>query len=227
MDGGSSVSDIALGHFVERGGFVAERLGRLVRRLRADGFLGPVPPDLDAMLASTLAAQTRIGRIARLAGRLISIDLVRAPWLDRLLSSAYANGGWLLYTRPARLLWVLIILTGLIAWWSTGADGAAPTFSNARLVHLGAGHASRRSMCSGSRLYQIAQGLGAQAPRLHDHGGGPATCTCFVPGLPTSRRPTSGWRGAETAWPSRWPGAVRDAGAGRDAGVAGIPNRRH
>jgi CRP-like cAMP-binding protein/Zn-dependent protease len=117
MDGQRNVRQIALDHFLERGGFVADRLARLVRRLRADGFLGPPPHDAFGEVADHLRRQTWLAQLARRAGRVLEIDIARVSWADQAFSQAYARGGWLLYARPARLLWVVIIVAGLAAWW--------------------------------------------------------------------------------------------------------------
>ncbi len=172
MDGTRSVRDVALGHFLERGGFVAERLARLVRRLRVDGFLGPVPEDVDAMLNASLVARTPVGRVARLAGRLIAIDLVRAPWADALLGAAYARGGWLLYSRPARVLWALIIVAGLIAWGAQVWMAQHALFQTKGSYTLGLVTLAVLDVL-GIGLYQIAQGL-----TLKRHG-----CTVTAAGL--------------------------------------------
>jgi putative peptide zinc metalloprotease protein len=161
-----------LTHFVERGGFVAERLARLVRRLRADGFLGPVPPDVDAMLADSLLGQTRTGRLTRFARRLIAIDLFKAPWADALLGAAYARGGWLLYTRLARVVWTLIIVVGLAAWASQVIMAQHQLFQTRGSYTLGIVTLAALDVL-GIALYQIAQGL-----TLKRHG-----CTITAAGL--------------------------------------------
>ena len=117
MDGQRNVRQIALDHFLECGGFVAERLARLVRRLRVDGFLGPAPKDAFADVDHHLHQQTLIARWARRASRVLEIDIARVTWADESFARAYERGGWLLYTRPAWLLWAIIIVAGVIAWW--------------------------------------------------------------------------------------------------------------
>jgi len=117
MDGRRNVRQVALDHFLERGGFVADRLSRLVRRLRLDGFLGPPPKDAYADVETHLHGQTRLAKWAGRAGRVLEIDVARVPWADRAFGLAYERGGWLLYTRPALLLWAVVVVAGLVAWW--------------------------------------------------------------------------------------------------------------
>ncbi|MFN8635908.1 MAG: cyclic nucleotide-binding domain-containing protein [Chloroflexota bacterium] len=117
MDGVRTVQEIALAHFLECGGFVADRLARLVRRLRADGFLGPPPLDAYAAVEIQLRNNSRIARWSARAGRVLEIDLIRITWADRVFARAYQLGGWLLYVPAARILWVAVIVAGLAAWW--------------------------------------------------------------------------------------------------------------
>jgi putative peptide zinc metalloprotease protein len=117
MDGRRNVRQIALDHFVQRGGFVADRLARLVRRLRADGFLGPPPKDAFADVDHHLVRQTWPVQWASRAARLLEVELGRVYWADQAFAQAYARGGWLLYTRPARVIWFVVVVLGLAAWW--------------------------------------------------------------------------------------------------------------
>jgi len=117
IDGRRTVYDIAVEHFAERGGFVADRLTRLVRRLRADGFLGLAATDIFAAIDYHLRRGSRVGRLVALAGRAVELDLIRVTRADRAFTLLYRVGGWLLYVRAARVLWVLIIVAGLAAWW--------------------------------------------------------------------------------------------------------------
>src|SRR5215207_8818983 len=117
MDGQRTVRQIALDHFLECGGFVADRLARLVRRLRADGFLGPPPVDAFEAAGDRLRRRSRLARWMGLAGRLLEIDLWQLQRADQVFSWAYDHGGWLLYVRPVRVLWLLVIIAGLATWW--------------------------------------------------------------------------------------------------------------
>lgn len=158
MDGQRTVCQIAVEHFSERGGFVADRLTRLVRRLHADGFLGQPATDVFAVVEQQLRAGSRVARLGDLVGRLLELDLVRVTWADRAFTLAYRAGGWLLYARAARLLWVVIIAAGLVAWWrqvllaehALLQTNGSYTLGLLTLAVLDFG---------GIALYQIAQGL--------------------------------------------------------------------
>ncbi|MGE3908443.1 MAG: cyclic nucleotide-binding domain-containing protein [Chloroflexota bacterium] len=164
MDGCRTVRDIALAHFVERGGFVADRLGRLVRRLRVDGFLGEPPPDVLAAVDARLRTRSRVGRAVRLLSRVSELELVRFPAADRWFGIAYAGAGWLLYSTPARILWLAIILTGLTAWWRQVLAAEHALFQTNGSYTLGLVTLAALDI-TGVMVYQ-----GAQALSLKRHG---------------------------------------------------------
>jgi putative peptide zinc metalloprotease protein len=158
MDGRRTVREIALQHFLECGGFVADRLARLVRRLRADGFLGPPPADVYRAVDERLRAGSRLGRWSRLAGRLLAVDLVRVDRADRLFARAYALGGWLLFLPHARLLWIALIVAGLVAWWRQVLLAQHTLLQTNGSYTLGLLTLAALDF-GGVALYQIAQGL--------------------------------------------------------------------
>jgi len=158
MDGRRSVYEIAVEHFAERGGFVADRLARLVRRLRAGGFLGDDACDTWAAVDDQLRRGSLIGRLAPLAGRLLELDLIRVTWADRVFLAAYRAGGWLLYARPARILWALIIVAGLVAWWRQVLLAEHALLKTNGSYTLGLLTLAALDF-GGTALYQVAQGL--------------------------------------------------------------------
>jgi len=158
MDGRSTVRQIALDHFLERGGFVADRLARLVRRLRADGFLGPPPLDAFEAAGDRLRGRSRLARWLGLAGRLLEIDLWQLKRADQAFSWAYDHGGWLLYVRPARVLWLLIIVAGLGTWWHQVLIAEHDLLQTNGSYTLGLLTLAVMEFV-GIALYQVAQGL--------------------------------------------------------------------
>jgi putative peptide zinc metalloprotease protein len=158
MNGTRNVREIALEHFLEHGGFVADRLARLVRRLRVDGFLGPPPRDAFADLDAHLQGQTRLAKWATRAGRVLEIDITRVTWADQAFALAYARGGWLLYTRPARLMWAVIIVAGLVAWWRQVLLAEHALLQSNGSYTLGLLTLAALDI-GGVKVYQIAQAL--------------------------------------------------------------------
>lgn len=172
MDGQRTVRQIAFEHFVERGGFVAERVARLVRGLRAGGFLGTVPTDAFEATERRLRLAAPLARVSQLAGGYLTLTLARLPWTDRWFAAAYAGPGWLLYTRLARWLWAVIIVAGLAAWWTQVLRAEHALFQTNGSYTLGLVTLAVLDV-AGVALYQIAQGL-----TMKRHG-----CRVFDAGL--------------------------------------------
>ncbi|HYU18070.1 MAG TPA: cyclic nucleotide-binding domain-containing protein [Chloroflexota bacterium] len=137
MDGRQSIREIALAHFLEHGDFGADRLARLVRELRAGGFLGPTPPDcFDSIDRRVKAAKFLATRKRRLS-KVIVLELFRIGGADQIVSAIYRYGGWLLYTRPALALWALMIVGGLAVWWYQFLLAGHPLFQTRGSYTLG------------------------------------------------------------------------------------------
>ena len=137
MDGRRSVREIATAHFLERGSFAPARLARLVCELRAGGFLGPPPIDVFGVLSTRLAARKPSARLAAWANRVLILRLCELPNADRAFGAAYSRVGWLAYTRPATLLWSLLIAVGLLAWGYQFALAEYPIFQTNGSYTLG------------------------------------------------------------------------------------------
>ena len=97
--------------------FAQEILPRIEGAQGVDGFLGPPPKDAFHDADAYLHRQTRFAQWAGRAGRVLEVDVARVAWADGSFARAYERGGWLLYTRPALLLWAVIVVAGLAAWW--------------------------------------------------------------------------------------------------------------
>jgi putative peptide zinc metalloprotease protein len=158
MNGGLPVRQIALDHFLERGGFVADRLSRLVRRLRDGGFLGAPPVDAFAAVGARLRTASRLARYVALAGRLTDVDLIQMRRPDDAFDWAYRHGGRFLYAPVARLLWVVIIVAGLATWWRQVLLAQHALLQTNGSYTLGLVTLAGLELV-GIALYQIAQGL--------------------------------------------------------------------
>jgi putative peptide zinc metalloprotease protein len=157
IDGRSTVREIAVAQFVERGEFVAERLARLVMALRAGGFL--VPPLVNCFDA----VRDRLGRsfwrrFGRRGVRVFTRPLAQLHDADRLFGTAYRSAGWLLFTRPAQLLWILVVVVGLAIWWYQFEIAAHPLLQARGSYALGVVVLIILDSL-GVSLYSFAQGL--------------------------------------------------------------------
>jgi putative peptide zinc metalloprotease protein len=158
MDGQRTVRQIALDHFVACGGFVADRLARLIGRLRRGGFLGPPPVDAHAAVDDRLHAASQIGRWTRRAAQVLELDVARVTWADHAFTTLYQRVGWLLYTPAARVLWFAVVMVGLAAWWRQVLLAEHDLFQTNGSYTLGLITLAALDI-GGVKVYQIAQAL--------------------------------------------------------------------
>ena len=171
MDGRKTVREIALEYFQERGGFVAERLTRLVGQLRAGGFLGPVPVDALAAADRHRADRAWTARAGALIGTLFSFEILTLPRADDLFGSAYRAVGWLLYARLAKLLWCVLVAVGLVAWWLQVLSADHALFKTNDSYTLGLLTLGALDVV-GVALHEIAQGLSVKRHGRRVNGAG-------------------------------------------------------
>jgi len=179
MDGRATVREIAVAHFQARGAFVADRLARLVRELRAGGFLGSAPLDLQATAERHLAALSWVGRAASLLGRAVSIELFRLRSADALFETAYGRFGWVLYSWPARIAWIVLIVVGLVVWWRQVLSAEHVLFKTNGSYTLGLITLAFLDTL-GVGLHEIAQGLTIKRHGRRINGAG-LLLYCGVP----------------------------------------------
>lgn len=111
MDGSRSVKDLVIAYFTEFGSLALGRVAGLVGHLRQVHFLTDKPSDILGRLRFRLARR-RVPRwitavMETLLGRLFVLRGVD-PWIDRL----HRGGGWVLYSRPMLLLYLVVCAVG-------------------------------------------------------------------------------------------------------------------
>ncbi|MCC6177886.1 MAG: cyclic nucleotide-binding domain-containing protein [Chloroflexi bacterium] len=171
MDGERSIQQIALAHFVEHGGFVVERLARLVAELRAHGMLGRAPTDLFASLERRQAARSHWRRARGLVARLAAVQLVRFRHADAFFSLFYRHGGHVLFSRPANVLWALVIVVGLVVWWRQILLAEHALFQTNGSYTLGLITLAVLDV-AGIVLHEVAQGLAIKRHGCRVNGAG-------------------------------------------------------
>ena len=166
---------------LRRAGWLRRRTTGAARSTPPRGRLSwPVPPDLPALVADSLQSRSPVRSLAGLASRVVTVDLVRVPWADALLGTAYRRVGWLLYARPARLIWALVIVAGLDRLVGAGADSPSTTCSRRTARTPWASSRWPALDVVGVALYQIAQGLSVKRKRCTITGRRPPA----VPAVP-------------------------------------------
>ncbi|HEV8339939.1 MAG TPA: cyclic nucleotide-binding domain-containing protein [bacterium] len=111
MEGARTVKDLILAYFTEFGSLAIGRVAGLVTHLRNTFFLEEKPRNLFVLIGSRLPRPrlTRFMRafVATLTGKLFQVRGVDR-WVDRI----HRYGGFLLYTRPAQALSLLLVVVG-------------------------------------------------------------------------------------------------------------------
>ncbi|MDP8923213.1 MAG: cyclic nucleotide-binding domain-containing protein, partial [Chloroflexota bacterium] len=171
MDGHKTVREIAVAYFQERGGFVADRLARLVGELRAGGFLGPIPVDALAAADRHRSDRAWTTRASRLIGRALCLEVATFRQADALFGAAYRTVGRLLYARPAKILWSILIVVGLVVWWRQLLGAEHALFKTNGSYTLGLLTLGVLDIV-GVALHEIAQGLTVKRHGRRVNGAG-------------------------------------------------------
>ncbi|MBI4672685.1 MAG: hypothetical protein HY741_13585, partial [Chloroflexi bacterium] len=111
LDGTRSVQDLVVAFFVEYHTFALSLVVGLVERLHAKHLLRESPQRVFEDVNRTLAERTIAYRLTWPARVLLT-----RPWaiggLDKLITRLHRRGGWLFYTLPAQICYLIISLVG-------------------------------------------------------------------------------------------------------------------
>jgi CRP-like cAMP-binding protein/Zn-dependent protease len=112
MDGTRSVKDLIFEYFTQFGSLAFDRVVQLVLRLRLDRMLNDPLLNLFASVRRVLA-RMRGQSIARAFWEVVSGQRTfQIRRIDGLIDGLHRYGGWLLYTRPAQVLYLGVSLVG-------------------------------------------------------------------------------------------------------------------
>jgi putative peptide zinc metalloprotease protein len=112
MDGEKTVSQLVLAYFLAYQAFVFAPLVGLIERLRASHMLAEPPGALYAGLAAGIQRLSPVQRLGTAVRAVFTREFVIRN-LDAKLDAIHRYGGWLLFTRPAKLLYLIVSLVGL------------------------------------------------------------------------------------------------------------------
>ena len=121
MDGKTSVQELVVEHFMVTGAFAHNTIVRLVDLLLQHHMLADRPLAVWSELREKLHRRSRLHRISTPAQALLTRRL-NIEGMDRVVSVLYRAGGWLCFTRPARVVFLLISVLGLLAFFSIVSD---------------------------------------------------------------------------------------------------------
>ncbi len=115
MDGTRTVKDLVVAYFSEYQVFAFARISNLLGELKSNKFLTEQPVDVYKHLITRLESRKPQAMIASL-GKSFLEKQFEVSGLDGWLTSLYRHAAWLVYTRPAQILWLLVTLAGLAAF---------------------------------------------------------------------------------------------------------------
>jgi putative peptide zinc metalloprotease protein len=136
MDGEHSVRDLAVDYFSEFGAFPFERLVHLLTELNTHQLLVDKPVDVFQGLDERFAAHTLAYRLQRFSDGATQREFSLKN-ADGFFNTLYRWGGWLLFTRPARILYGLVLVAGLAFFVRELLAGTYPLLSTAGSFGLG------------------------------------------------------------------------------------------
>ncbi len=122
MDGTRTVKELVVAYFLEYKSFAFSRVASLVLGLRQAQLLVDQPVNIYGQVRTQLARrrpQTRLlGLWAAVMGKQFAVT-----GLDRWVTAIYRWGGWLLFTWPALILYVLVSIGGLYCFFQAFRQG--------------------------------------------------------------------------------------------------------
>lgn len=115
MDGETSIEELIVEHYVATGVFAHNLVARLIDQLFLNHMLVEPPVAVWSQLNQAVQKRSWLNRISAPA-RFLLTQRLAIKNLDAIVGWIYRNGGWLLFTRPFGLVFLLVSLFGLIAF---------------------------------------------------------------------------------------------------------------
>ena len=116
MDGQTSVEDLIVENFMATGQFAHARIVRLVNQLLRHHMLIEVPITVWADLKKGVIQRSWLHRLSAPA-RYILTQRFSIRGLDHIIEKIYQYGGWLCFTRAAKVIFLLVSVLGLMAYF--------------------------------------------------------------------------------------------------------------
>ena len=136
MDGTRTVKDLVVAYFGQYGSFAFGRVAALVTGLRVNTFLADQPVEVYRQVHDSLERRRLRVRLERLWHAFLQTP-VAIGGLDGALGRFYAGAGWLLFTRPAQILYVALSLLGMVLYGKLFLSGTYSLLSTAGSYGLG------------------------------------------------------------------------------------------
>jgi putative peptide zinc metalloprotease protein len=112
MDGTQTVKDLVVAYFMQFGSFAFARVASLVEGLKANFFLSDQPVNIYQQVRERLAKRSFSYRLNQVADIFMEKQFAISG-IDSALGAIYRTVGWVLYTSPMQILYMLISISGL------------------------------------------------------------------------------------------------------------------
>ncbi|MGD8475407.1 MAG: M50 family metallopeptidase, partial [Anaerolineae bacterium] len=112
MDGSQSVKDLVVAYFMQYGAFAFGRVAQLVSALKAGRFLTDKPVSVYRRAQEQVESRRLSYQLMRAANAIMQHQFAIGG-LDRLMGRLYRWGGFLLFTGPMQLLYILLSVAGV------------------------------------------------------------------------------------------------------------------
>jgi len=136
MDGEHSVRDLAVAYFVRFGAFPFDRLVHLVTQLKSNRLLEGRPAYIFGTLAEHFAAKGLVYHLERFSETFTQKEFSLKN-TDRFFDTLYRWGGWLFFTGPAKILYGILTVVGLVFLLRELLAGTYPLLRTAGSYGLG------------------------------------------------------------------------------------------
>ncbi|MDH4137293.1 MAG: cyclic nucleotide-binding domain-containing protein, partial [Anaerolineae bacterium] len=139
MDGTQTVKDLVVAYFMQYGSFAFARAATLVEELKASLFLSERPVNAYQQVQGQLQRRRPTYRLSQVWQAFLEKQFAISG-LDRLLGGLYRWGGWLLFTWPLQILYLVVTAVGLYLFFqafSAGTYGVVTVAGSYRLGVIG------------------------------------------------------------------------------------------
>jgi len=135
MDGRHSLTDLAIAYLNEYGSPPFEQLSSLLTQLKSNGFLEEKTPNLYVLIWNRFGAKSFKSQLERVWKKVSQAQIsINA---DRYFDWIYRHGGWLFFSPPAMILFIILSVVGIPLFIWEFIRGDYPLFQTAGSYGLG------------------------------------------------------------------------------------------
>jgi len=139
MDGTQTVKDLVVAYFLRYGSFAFARVATLVGELKVNLFLTEQPVNVYRQVRHQLQRRRPSHRLSQVWQAFLQKQFAISG-LDRFVAWLYRWGGWLLFTWPLLILYLIVSVAGLILFvraFQSGTYGVVTIAGSYRLGIIG------------------------------------------------------------------------------------------